>query len=293
MPASIPALAIARPVQPLLQSPGVAGQVLAAFDRSCYVESREGRIIAVLSEPLGRGAFALTVRATPSFRHVPPGHPVEVRDEHLQVGDLRIHLTPAAVWDPALPTLAAPADRGMRAVRMFLRWAAPEEGLARVLNLEHESPLLTQARQGLGLLREALQEGDVASLTAAASRLAGLGPGLTPSGDDLLAGVLLACHLWPDRAGPLGTRAVGQIVLETARVRTGRVSQAYLEAASAGHAPDRWHDFVRRLPGDPHQAVDAAARILETGETSGADMLAGFLYAWQMGETAAPARAGV
>jgi hypothetical protein len=105
---------------------------------------------------------------------------------------------------------------------------------------------------------------------------------LTPSGDDLLAGLLLALNLWPEAAGPLGAKIVATLILGTAAPRTGRISRAYLWAARQGHASDAWHDLVRGLPGTAETVTGAARRILQTGETSGADMLAGFLFGWRL-----------
>jgi hypothetical protein len=50
-------------------------------------------------------------------------------------------------------------------------------------------------------------------------------------------------------------------------------------AASRRQASEAWHDLIRALPADPDAVVTAATRILEIGETSGADMLTGFLFA--------------
>ena len=54
------------------------------------------------------------------------------------------------------------------------------------------SPLLTAAWSALVDLLPAWRRGDASAVGAAARRLIGLGPGQTPSGDDLLAGLIVA-----------------------------------------------------------------------------------------------------
>lgn len=274
---TLTALAIARPVHPFFQEPGSTGRVLASFDRSCYLETSEGRLVAVLAEPLGRGAFALTVGGSPSFADLHPETPVHVAARTMWLGDMQVGLATAVPWDPTLPALDGPADQGMETLQAFLRANAPTEGLARVLFDEDQTPLLSEARPAVRLLRAGLATGNVESVAHSVARLAGLGPGLTPSGDDVLAGILLAMRLWPRAADPLGPQVVSRSIIEMAAPRTGRISRAYLKAAYRGFASDAWHDLVRALHGDADHVILAAARILQTGETSGADMLAGFL----------------
>jgi len=140
------------------------------------------------------------------------------------------------------------------------------------------TPLLAQGRRALGRLREGLAQADATAVTQGAAQLAGVGPGLTPSGDDVLAGILLGLRVWPAAAGPLGPNVVSTLLVGTAAPRTGRISRAYLWAARQGHAAEAWHDLIRGLPASVDRVIAAATRILQTGETSGADMLAGFLF---------------
>jgi len=68
------------------------------------------------------------------------------------------------------------------------------------------------------------------------------------------------------------------------RGRTTRISEAYLEAAAAGEAGEAWHRLlaILRADGAAGAADDLRAAvqcILAFGETSGADMLAGFSLA--------------
>jgi hypothetical protein len=112
---------------------------------------------------------------------------------------------------------------------------------------------------------------------ARASVLIGLGPGLTPSGDDLIAGVLIALRALAraDTAEQLGAWA-----LSLAATRTGTISSAHLAAAAAGEGPEPLHRALAAIcAGDEaglERAVDAVARI---GHCSGWDALAGVALA--------------
>ena len=70
------------------------------------------------------------------------------------------------------------------------------------------------------------------------------------------------------------------MLLETAAPRTHEISAAYLKAAHAGEANDRWHRLLAALAaGEPPAIAESARVVMQTGETSGADMLAGFVIA--------------
>jgi hypothetical protein len=94
--------------------------------------------------------------------------------------------------------------------------------------------------------------------------LGGLGPGLTPSGDDALAGIFLATRL----RGPETER---HLVDLATRVDTHEISRAFLTWAARGHSIEPVH---RLLAGDG----SAAADLLAVGHTSGADLALGLQW---------------
>jgi hypothetical protein len=103
----------------------------------------------------------------------------------------------------------------------------------------------------------------------AVSDLVGLGPGLTPSGDDFLIGALAALSA----VGQTNMRAALGRAVVAAAGRTSPLSASLLRAAAAGHVGENLHAMVAAIiTGDADGAIDAATRI---GHTSGWDALAG------------------
>ncbi len=155
---------------------------------------------------------------------VTPGMVVDAMAGEIHLPDigLRVVLPPDRAWSPRFATDVLQTDDVRR------RWArrSPEVrsvaaalvgrarrslGLGALLRLEGSAPtasptaairplpfgqsgLLARAGEALRLLREAVASGDRPRANAAAARLMGLGPGLTPSGDDALAGFLAGLH---------------------------------------------------------------------------------------------------
>ncbi|MEK6711889.1 MAG: DUF2877 domain-containing protein [Nitrospinota bacterium] len=106
-----------------------------------------------------------------------------------------------------------------------------------------------------------------------AKALIGLGPGLTPSGDDCLGGALVALRaLGEGRAAD----RLAAWALPLAEGRTGKISLAHLRCAAAGEGASALHEALAALcvPGAAGlpEALDAIHAI---GHTSGWDALAG------------------
>jgi Protein of unknown function (DUF2877) len=188
-----------------------------------------------------------------------------------RAGAMAIASTPhTVVFDTALPA-ASSDDLG-----------GPARGL-----LAHLAR--TRARTGLGWDWPALAN-DVA-LTSAVESLAagradeavihwlGRGPGLTPSGDDVLAGMitalLFAGAVDPSRIGPLGE----SIDAAASRLTTD-ISAEYLHYASRGMASGMVRDLLVALDRSDAIAVqDALARLGRHGDTSGMDCALGVVLA--------------
>ena len=135
----------------------------------------------------------------------------------------------------------------------------------------------TPARCGLP---EAVCEQAARGETAALGALVGLGPGLTPAGDDWLAGWLLAQHLTGARPDEVcGNRLSGLVDREIAADRTTTLSRALLTCAAAGEADAAWHALLATLAEVPMTQLpiyQSTQTILSHGATSGAAMLTGF-----------------
>jgi Protein of unknown function (DUF2877) len=104
--------------------------------------------------------------------------------------------------------------------------------------------------------------------------LVGLGPGLTPRGDDVVAGALVAASA-VDHPRVADWRAETRAALRDRR--TTAVSRGLLHHALEGYAIPALADFVEAAcAGDPGRETEA---LLAVGHSSGAALAAGALHA--------------
>lgn len=163
------------------------------------------------------------------------------------------------------------------------RWWDPHPRLSPAALVEHGDVLERALRAepegsfGLPLADEvsvgvALARGDA----QAASTVIGLGPGLTPSGDDVVAGALVVLALL-SRLDDHVARAV----LDRARSHTTALSAALLEAATEGQLiPQAAHLLEAVAAAAPQPQVEARAdELFAVGSHSGHDLAAGMLGA--------------
>lgn len=109
-------------------------------------------------------------------------------------------------------------------------------------------------------------------LRSFAAGIVGAGPGLTPSGDDAVCGVLLGLRLAgrPDAAATLWAVVAPRLAATTS------LSAALLHEAAQGYAVPPVVQLGRALLGGDRVRVEAAADVVRrVGHSSGADLLAG------------------
>jgi hypothetical protein len=213
------------------------GEVCAAFRRSCYLRFPGERYACVGDASLGCGPLNALVAG---FQ--PPA-----------IGE-RLRVSVTSVWQPQpLP---------VRFVSLG-EVEVPAEGLGCLLTGRHNA-LAEHALPALEALDEWLRHG--LGVPPAAQALIGLGPGLTPSGDDYLGGILVALHAL---ARDAQAAMLWRWLQPQLAARTSAISAAHLAAAAEGEAHEALHAVLQ----DPSPA--SLARLDAVGHCSGWDALAG------------------
>lgn len=147
-----------------------------------------------------------------------------------------------------------------------------------------EERVLGWAHARLKALVATLVSGDlrVAAYRADAAGLTGLGPGLTPTGDDLLVGLAAMARRLAG-GGLVDVRAAvafSTVLAGLPAEETTEAAHLLLRSATEGRFPAVLATAVELL-GNPHADAEslraATARLAATGAHSGADLLAGAL----------------
>lgn len=231
------------------------------------------RPLHLTTQPDRLGPFSLWIdpkrRTAPwDLEDISPLSELTARAGDLYLGGRRFALERAGAWEPE-------AGWGELA-RRFGTWNDIAGDLAQASAPERTDLVSDRSWTWLearrSAFRRAMRHHDSRAAQAAARALAGLGPGLTPAGDDYLAGVLLGL-----RAIPWRPPRMSCAVLRAAAGTTSELSIALLTAAARGEAALPWHGLVQALVrSDPLRARCWTDRIAQIGHSSGIWSLTGF-----------------
>jgi len=259
----------------LLRGPERPARVLMSVPAAVYlaVPGPQGAdVVGVLASDAARlplGCVLFRPSNGRSLVNAAAGAPARVGGGRLVVGDLTV--SAASWWDPRpkLPT-ARPAllPEGVRQLRAALYGeGVPHSAFA--------LPGLPAGPSGpLAALRGSVRRADVDAALRTATRLVGLGPGLTPAGDDVLAGLTAGLVL-------LGHPAAERFAAGVTSLPPGRtteLSRALLRHAAAGRVSGEFAAVLRGLVGHG-SLTPAVTALLATGSTSGRAMALGLCTA--------------
>lgn len=256
------------------------GVVVAVFRRSFYLRLAGG-LVCVGDHEIGDGPLNVVLDAVgeADFRNaLCEGDTARCAGGgSIELAAFRV-TTAARLWSPpAFPEFSPQAAcRGLAALRGALPASLPRDGLGCLLDDAGERGMVARAAMpAVASLRDWLSGApDEAVVKPAVSSLLGLGPGLTPSGDDWLAGMLVALRaVGMDRHREALARAVNASM----NMFTNEISAAHLLSAMAGRLRADLHDAMNAvISGDGEAVRQAIALISRRDHHSLWDGLAGF-----------------
>lgn len=249
-------------------------RILHVFDHACNLTNERRDVLSVVSRQIGNGPFNLVIEDEVLFSdHLNAQSPVSINAGQLHFGDLAITITKADLWSPRpnWEMLHANKDNILNSLINYEIASG---------SLSTQNPSMTRAFTNYQLpilqsLISSLGNVDLPSSLAAAQKLAGLGVGLTPTGDDFILGAVLAA--WIIHPPEIARVLAGEIT-NTAAPLTTSLSAAWLRSAGRGGAGVLWHDFFDALISEDAVTMqESIKKIMSVGHTSGEDAFAGFI----------------
>ena len=244
---------------------GFDGTVHSVFDRVVNLADASGHLASLAVRSLDNAPQTLLIDAARIDRRaLRTGMAARARGGILDIEDARFALRfeHAAAWRarlPGYPDDDTPLRANLEAVRAHPRADC--------------QPLLEPLARAMA---DALRQDDVGAVHGHGRALLGLGPGLTPSGDDFLVGLFAVLNVPNSPCRRL--RPACDAILADAHARTHAISVAALREAARGRVRDSVQALLRELvAGRPPGLDDALARVLAIGATSGRDIVAGIV----------------
>ena len=301
MPGRGTALLVGATAGRILREPGFTGDVIAVGSKAAFIISSHGRVVAF--SRLDQQPHPRAVLSSLDLGALSVGMPVRVQGEEVLFGGAEtLSMEQARCWQrlPVGPGRGVSLRDASRGFGMVLSAAlamhegenlgsalpAIAAGSASVISNRlspNASPLIAAAMEHVGRIVPVCRWGRLDLAMTYAEDLIGLGPGLTPSGDDFVGGLLFAAyHLNEAFPGEFiwDAEAVGGLISRS-RSMTHPISHALLSDHAQGQSYEAVHDLMDgMLTGNEELHAEAlVTRVTSIGSSSGWDMLAGLLTA--------------
>ena len=266
-------------------------KIIGVFRRSLYVENIFGRVACIGEQGIGPGPLNALCEFPGDVdftQIVEPGGTAKIRDGRMQLGPrMKIDISCPTEWEPEPFPVGWNLEFFLENLPVLVQWIAetgPREGLAPLIaqvvsgeKISYEDAFHKISWGGISDFRfwlsHSLNGAEDLEFPAIARRLVGLGPGLTPSGDDFWCGVMIAL-----RAQGLMEilERVSAALLNRAEERTNKISRAHMECAAGGQGAKALHETISALGLADEARLRSALRELDKiGHSSGWDSLAG------------------
>ena len=165
---------------------------------------------------------------------------------------------------------------GLNEFEVILRKNAPPLSAVFLLDRRRINFFITPFEKNLARSLELFSNDVLNGNLGAISKLKGLGFGLTPQGDDILDGFMIALLVY-DKLTGANTEEIRKEMFNLSR-GGNIISDTFLFYSSLGYLYERMKTLVLSLfSNDPILIKNAVIDILNIGETSGADISTGFL----------------
>jgi Protein of unknown function (DUF2877) len=284
-----------------------SGVIHSVFHHACNVSLEDDALITFVSSDKGNPAQGIRLMTPSTFtflNQLGVGQPVACRGGILRISgsELSVDLRTASLWHIDLKGLQIDLHQPDTAQAWAAAWLellkhrsgsgifAMIAGIPATTQYPGIAPIETLAERAvetISVLIDATHHLEVDAVIAAFRPLIGLGPGLTPSGDDFIVGYLTG--LW-STAGNDSSRlrfisSLGAW-LSQASTGTNAISRTYMKSAVNGNVSEPIATLAQRVgQGKGMASVRQATRIaLQVGHTSGADGVLGLLLGLSSGQ---------
>lgn len=266
------------------------GEVIGNTSSGVFIRSSNNRIIFLSSEKYGN-PLNINLHPFPSVLR-----DLQVKDQvNLGNGkiifprlDFQVSTSPKIVNKPEPAPLIEREPKIIKknilTIITEINRAIPPEGFASQLpafiNNGESNTLESKQLAELREIHMHLERRSVKELSVSLTRLIGFGRGLTPAGDDLVCGFLLALNRWEmEKIHGEELKELNLLLSKEAYQKTTALSANLIELASHGEGDERLITVLDSIYGADPSPREAATLLLSYGSSSGLDAFTGMVIA--------------
>lgn len=262
-----------------------SGYVHSTFNRTINVQCLENdELYTIACNQIDNGPNTLVIEKV-RFDDIdlPINAQVHAKNQKLYIGqELVISIEAASLWESKLPEYPASFElftRNMQKMKEYIALHGKGGGIKK--SLQPQSPfdveMSKMIEERILTLHGYMLKNEMSAALRSAIRLIGLGPGLTPSGDDFLVGLFTTLNI-PN--SPLFRyRTLAAQVVQEAKTLTNEISFMALKKASFGHVRETIIHLVKSIfTSKDEEFTLSLNKVLSIGSTSGTDIALGIYH---------------
>jgi len=272
---------------------GETGQIHSVFDGSFNIIDAEGCLIGILSADKDLSPLSMIVNCQ-SFNHksIVQGHLCEFTDGaiHFQNTKLKINTSKPEVVNLSLKHIdnnhISIRTEKLEDLKKFIINEGSLAGIAELIkyieiketasfinlksaDINEYSDFIKERL--LELINNIIDE-NLELFKSAIQKTVGFGPGLTPSTDDFLTGIIIMMNSL-NQTG-LGSMLDGINILCAGK--TTKISEEMIKHATKGYVPESYKYFIEvLLDNNKEDIAEAVGKVIKIGSSSGTDFLFG------------------
>ncbi len=299
----LPAYSIGSVIAQRTQHQGVIGQIHSVFKHVVNIAFLNGGLGSIVGSEVYRGPLSINVEIPKNMDMLSLGMKNNLSVSRVAdliiIGEseLAISIENASLWEPVqlyndVLSVSDIVERNLMKLREVARSYGKLDGLGLLIELSEDELHDTEVATTLDIvprlalphllnLIQTIKTKDLDNLPESVQHLVGLGPGLTPSGDDFLIGLMLSM-LFIARNFKLDIDHiidVNETIISCIPGRTTSISEEFLFQAATGNANEPILNLIETLLTSNSAQVERATRtVLAIGGTSGTDTILGILF---------------
>lgn len=243
------------------------------FNNAINLIDKVGNLISLVSKKIGNGPNNIVID---DFSNIDIAN-IKITKEHIILNDEKILKDKLLIYNDELPKVNIDMSlfkNNLKTLKELLKCKAHPMSCAFLIDKRRKSNFKTDFNRAMMNGIELGMNDLIKSEFTNGKKLSGLGMGLTPSGDDIINGSLLALSIYENITN--NDTIAKRKKLYGSSVSKNIVSRTFLYYSYLGRYYEKFKDLFYGLSSKGN-LESLAYNYMNIGETSGADILTGFI----------------
>lgn len=290
-----------------IKEKGKLGFIHSIFDRVINITSSKNNLISLVGEEIGMGPLNIVSNIPPKVDFTATG--IKEGDLVTRLGNLiiigeniiTVSIEGIKLWNPKIQFLDKLQTRRIIISNIDILKAtaldydnlnglgelipfANIDGL-KVTNDKKLCPIANIAAPHITALLEAISLNNIQGIIQIIKKIVGLGPGLTPAGDDMLVGLMSSMQYISNNFPEIriDVNKINEEIKSSISGLTTTISEEFLREASLGRVNEPIASHIKNmLISGERDVMNSANRVLRHGGTSGTDTVFGIILGFYL-----------